>query len=153
MEGYNEGKVFPAIRDAYKQLKKQVVIQINGAKPHIKSSIQASIEAECSKKGYNITLERQPAQNPHFNVLDLGFFLSLQVQASKIKESRNLQDFVDTVTMAFYKHDSNTFERMWQALFHVFDAILFMMGVTTSPCLTLGQECHKCVGISRGPRM
>ena len=86
------GKVFPAIRDAYKHLKKQVVIQIDGAKPHIKSSIQASIEAECSKQGYNITLERQPAQSPDFNVLDLGFFHSLQVQASKIKESGNLQD-------------------------------------------------------------
>ena len=74
-------KVFPAIRDAYKHLTKQVVIQIEGAKPHIKPSIQASIEAECSKKGYSITLEQQPAQFPDFNVLDLGFFHSLQVQA------------------------------------------------------------------------
>ena len=51
-------KVFLAIRDAYKLLKKQVVIQIDGAKPHIKLSVQESIEAEYSKQGYNITLER-----------------------------------------------------------------------------------------------
>ena len=28
------------------------------------------------------------------------------------------------MTTAFYNHDSNTLERMWQALFHVFDATL-----------------------------
>ena len=91
-------KVFPTIRDAYKHLKKQVVIQIDGAKPHIKSLIQASIEVECSKQGYNITLEWQPAQSPKSTVLDLGVFHSLQVQASKIKDSGNLQDVVDAVT-------------------------------------------------------
>ena len=65
-------KNFPTIRDARKHLKKQVVIQINGAKPHIKSSIPTSIEVECSKQRYNITLERRPAQ-----ILDLDFFHSL----------------------------------------------------------------------------
>ena len=49
-------KVFPTIKDAYKHLKKEVVIQIDGVKPHTKSSTQASIEAECSKQSYNITL-------------------------------------------------------------------------------------------------
>lgn len=79
-------KVFPTIRNAYKHLQTHVFIQVDGAKPHTKSSIQASTEAECCKEGYNITLEWQPAQSPEFNVLDLGFFHSLQVWASEIKE-------------------------------------------------------------------
>ena len=61
-------KVFLAVRDAYKHLKMHVVIQVDGAKPHPKASIQASIEAECRKQGYHIILERQPAQSPNFNV-------------------------------------------------------------------------------------
>ena len=51
-------KFFPTVRDAYKHLKTHVVIQVDGAKPHTKSSIQASIEVECSKQGYKIVLER-----------------------------------------------------------------------------------------------
>ena len=117
-------KVFPAVRNAYKHAKKHVVIQIDGAKPHTKSSIQASIEEECCKQGYNITVERQPAQSPDFNVLDLGFFHSLQVRASQIKAGGNLQDIVDAVTTAFHNHDPSTLKRVWQALFHVFDATL-----------------------------
>ena len=117
-------QVFPSIRDAYKHLKKQVVIQIDGAKPYIESSIHASIKVECSKQVYNITLEQQPAQSLDFNVLELGILHSLQVQASQIKESRNLQEVINAVAMAFYNHDSNTLERMWQALFHVSDTTL-----------------------------
>ena len=75
-------KIFPIVRDAYKHLKPHVVVQVDGAKPHTKSSIQASINAECSKKGYKIVVEQQPAQSPDFNVLDLGFFHSLQLPAA-----------------------------------------------------------------------
>ena len=67
-------KAFPTIRNAYKHLKKHIVIQIDGARPHVKSSIQALIKAECFKQGYNITLEWQPTQSLGFNVLDLGCF-------------------------------------------------------------------------------
>ena len=121
-------KVFPAVRDAYKHLKTHVVIQVDGAKPHTKASIQASIEAECCKQGYHIILERQPAQSPDFNVLDLGFFHSLQVRADEIKQGKDFQDIVDAVTTAFYDQDPATLERVWQALFHVFDATLYNDG-------------------------
>ena len=35
-----------------------------------------------------------------------------------------MQDAVNAVAMAYYNHDSNMLERMWQALFHIFDTTL-----------------------------
>ena len=104
-----------------------------------------------SKLQHNLGAAASP--NPGFHRLGPWLFHSLQVQASKIKERGNLQDVVDAVTTAFYTRDSNTPERAWQALFHVFDATLRHDWVTTSPCLTLGRERRKFVRISRGPEM
>ena len=144
-------KVFPAIRAAYKHLKKHVVVQVDGARPHTRSSIQASIEAECTRDGCSITVEQQPAQSPDFNVLDLGFFHSLQVRASQIKAGGSLQNIVDSVTTAYCNHDPNTLEWVWQALFNVFDATLRHDGGNDFPVPHAGTGQRRLAGISRGP--
>ena len=55
-----------------------VWIQQDNAGPHITPKDKEFLETVRTVKDINIRLESQPAQSPDLNVLDLGFFNSLQ---------------------------------------------------------------------------
>jgi hypothetical protein len=116
--------VIPAVKACFGHAKRSVVLQIDGAKPHIKGSIQAAIAAACKSGGFNINLRQQPANSPDFNVLDLGFFSSLQQKAAALKEGGEVADLVRSVEAAFWDQDPRVLERVWQALFGVLNATL-----------------------------
>lgn len=101
-----------------------VVIQINGLNPHVKASIQAAICNACTIDGFNITIEKQPANSPDFNISDLGFFHSLQKNVFMVKRVRDAEDIVSVVETAFVQYDWRTLERMWHSYFHLMDATL-----------------------------
>ena len=116
--------VFPAIRAAYHHAKRSVVIQLDGAKPHVARGIQEELQAECLKDGFRITIQRQPPQSPDLNILDLGLFHSLQRRAVELKEGGSLIDIVDAVNSAFASYDPDTLEQVWRALFSVQESVL-----------------------------
>lgn len=116
--------VLPAVKAAFGHAKRSVVVQMDGAKPHIKGSIQSAIATACNADGFRITLKKQPANSPDFNILDLGFFHSLQQRATALKEGGEISDLVGAVEAAFWEEDPRVLERVWQALFGVLNATL-----------------------------
>ena len=109
-------KVFPAVRSAMRHAKRTTVLQLDGAKVHFKRSIRADIDRELNRDGFAIKLEQQPSNSPDLNVLDLGFFHSLQRKVAKIKHGGNLVDIVENVQMAFESYPPATLENVWQSL-------------------------------------
>jgi hypothetical protein len=65
--------------------------------------------------GLDIRLINQPANSPDLNVLDLGFFNSLQ-SLSYDRVSRNLDDLIANVTNEFDNYDPDTLNRVFLTL-------------------------------------
>ena len=105
-------KLFPAIRSAMKHAKTTTVLRMDGAGNHFKRSIHHEISQELTKDGFDIRLEQQPSNSPDLNVLDLGFFHSLQTRVAKIKEGGKLVDILSNVNKAFKEYPPETLERV-----------------------------------------
>jgi hypothetical protein len=65
--------------------------------------------------GLDIQLINQPANSPDLNVLDLGFFASLQSKAYE-KISRNLDELIRNVKNEFNNYDPDTLNRVFLTL-------------------------------------
>jgi hypothetical protein len=72
-------KVIPAIKAKWprSQMGELIRIQQDNAKPHCLEE-DVDIQAAGQEGGWNIMLDNQPAQSPDLNVLDLGYFRSIQ---------------------------------------------------------------------------
>lgn len=51
---------------------KEIYIQQDNAKPHVKNS-DPDFRAAANQNGFNITLVQQPPNSPDMNINDLGF--------------------------------------------------------------------------------
>ena len=84
----------------------------DGRSWHTKRSIHHEISQELTKDGFDIRLEQQPSNSPDLNVLDLGFFHSLQTRVAKTKEGGKLVDILPNVNKAFKEYPPETLERV-----------------------------------------
>ena len=77
-------KVIPAIKEKWPVglRKGEIIIQQDNAKPHCSINHEL-IVLECQKDGWNITFQCQPPNSPDLNVLDLGYFNSIQALQHK----------------------------------------------------------------------
>ena len=57
----------------------------------------------------------QPAQSPHFNINDLGFFASLKSRVRGMNAS-TVDELVQTIFDQYEEYDGDTLERVWQSL-------------------------------------
>ena len=70
--------VLPSIRAKWPaNLSKHIYVQQDNAKPHIAPNDTEFLN-ESMKDGFYIELVQQPPNSPDMNVLDLGFFRSIQ---------------------------------------------------------------------------
>ena len=92
----------------------KVVIQQDNARPHIASTDSGFFQA-AFQGGWDISLVCQPPQSPDFNVLDLGFFNSIQSLQYK-KRSRNLEDLLINVQSAFDDLSCDTLDNTYLML-------------------------------------
>ena len=92
--------VLPTIRAKWPQgLSKHIYIQQDNAKPHITHYDKEFLE-EAMKDGFHIQLVQQPPNSPDMNVLDLGFFRSIQaLQYQKV--AYNVTQLLRAVNNAF----------------------------------------------------
>ncbi|KAF0701715.1 Aste57867_7881 [Aphanomyces stellatus] len=91
-------KVVPAINSKFPSTNKRVVLQHDNATPH--SSVTTS-SLECvSTDGWMFIVKCQPAQSPDLNVLDLGFFASIQSLQYKVV-SYTVDDVIHATLLAF----------------------------------------------------
>lgn len=94
-------KVMPAIREKMPLSRKScpVYIQQDNAKPHA-SAGDTSLLEEGLKEGWNIVMTNQPPNSPDFNVLDLGFFNSIQSLTQR-DAPKNIDELIESVGVAF----------------------------------------------------
>jgi hypothetical protein len=82
-------EIMPAIHAKMPPSERDIVIQMDNAKPHnnvIKEPLVIAAIADMEKKGRNIELVFQPAQSPDLNVLDLAVFGSMKRSKLKVNE-------------------------------------------------------------------
>lgn len=93
--------VIPAIKTKWpaRERGNVIYIQQDNARPHVPESDPA-IEASELAGGWCIKITNQPAQSPDMNVLDLGFFNS--IQSLQYREApRTMAELADAVKKAF----------------------------------------------------
>ena len=95
--------LIPAIKKKMPLARKNntLYIQQDNAKPHVCTN-DTSLDKECKKDGWNIVTRYQPPNSPDFNVLDLGFFNSIQSLAPT-----SIDELINCVFKAFdvVEHD------------------------------------------------
>ncbi|KAF0694080.1 Aste57867_15015 [Aphanomyces stellatus] len=97
-QDYVLNKVIPAIKSRFPSSNKMVVLQQDNASPH--RSITNDVLRAVSTDGWTFVLGRQPPNSPDLNVLDLGFFASIQALQYKVV-SRTVDDLIHATLLAF----------------------------------------------------
>ncbi|KAH9124340.1 hypothetical protein AeMF1_004873 [Aphanomyces euteiches] len=124
---YVLNKVLPAIWSKWPTSMKDmpIVLQHDNASPHeIKD---AEFDYFCSLHGFKISMRFQPPNCPDLNVLDLGFFRSLQTIQFE-KDACNVDEMVNAVNDAFVEVDVTTLENVFLTLQSVMISILEVGG-------------------------
>ena len=87
----------PAIKNKWPKGKAQsrIIIQQDNAKPHLQDN-DAELIAECQKNGWYISFRCQPPNSPDFNVLDLGFFNSVEALQHQ-NAPKSIDDLIECV--------------------------------------------------------
>ncbi|ETV91596.1 hypothetical protein H310_13846 [Aphanomyces invadans] len=95
-------KVVPAIKAVFPSSNKRVLLQHDNATPH--GAVSDADLASVSTDGWVFSFRRQPPNSPDLNVLDLGFFASIQsLQYQKM--SRSVDDVLRHTLEASWTED------------------------------------------------
>ena len=81
-------KVIPAIKQKWPVRSKCCIMQQDDVKPHTTAADNATVQAlqhDCIQ----LELSNQPPNSPDFNVLDLGFFNSIQALKHEKSSTKN----------------------------------------------------------------
>ncbi|RHY99694.1 hypothetical protein DYB35_014055 [Aphanomyces astaci] len=95
---YCGAHVVPAIKATFPSVSKRIVLQQDNATPH--RSINDESLAKVSTDGWTFVIRQQPPNSPDLNVLDLGFFASIQSLQYKMV-SRSVDDVIASTMVAF----------------------------------------------------
>ncbi|KAH9136838.1 hypothetical protein AeRB84_018170 [Aphanomyces euteiches] len=91
-------KVIPAVKSEMPSTSKCVVLQHDNATPH--RSVDDAVLSPCCTDGWTFRVSCQPPNSPDPNVLDLGFFASIQALQYKVS-SRSVDDVIRATLIAF----------------------------------------------------
>jgi hypothetical protein len=94
-------KVLPAIEEKWPRNHQRIILQHDNAKPHIKNNDREFQEA-VGRSMFDIELISQPANSPDLNVLDLGFFNSIQSLQHQYSP-RTIDEMIDAVGDSFLR--------------------------------------------------
>lgn len=107
-------KIIPSIKKSWPEQRKAIYIQQDNAKPHVRPD-DPDIVAAGTDGGWNIHLQCQPPNSPDFNVLDLGFFNSIQSLQHQ-KSPKTIDELIDCVTESFNELMPNTLNSVYLTL-------------------------------------
>ena len=82
----------------------------------------------------------QPANSPDTNVLDLGFFRSLQSDYHKIKRAKDIDGLIANALQAWNKYDPFKLAKIWVSHQAVCDEILCCYGDNDYTLPHLGKD-------------
>ncbi|KAJ0394738.1 hypothetical protein ATCC90586_008852 [Pythium insidiosum] len=120
--------IIPAIKAKWPASgkKRTIWIQHDSAKPHVPVNDPDVIAAGTSG-GWDIRMRCQPADSPDLNVLDLGYFRSIQSLQYQ-RECRGVQELIDDVGETFVEMQSSTLNKIFLTLQAVMEQILLADG-------------------------
>ncbi|XP_057543524.1 uncharacterized protein LOC130821758 [Amaranthus tricolor] len=105
-------KILPTIRSKWPpHLSKTVFIQQDNAKPYILDDDEVFREVATLDR-FSFHLVQQPPNSPDMNVLDLGFFRSIQWLQHQ-KSAYNYAQLINTVSAAFNNLHPNALKYVW----------------------------------------
>ncbi|CAH9073765.1 unnamed protein product [Cuscuta epithymum] len=112
-------------------LAREVIIQQDNVRPHISKNDQEFNHA-ASEDGWNIRLSMQPPNSPDMNVLDLGFFNSIQSLQYQTC-NKTVDELLANVQEACTRLSPKTLNHVWLTLqFIMAEIIKVKKGITTS---------------------
>ncbi|KAF0756484.1 hypothetical protein AaE_004611 [Aphanomyces astaci] len=141
---YVLNKVIPAIKASFPSAYKRVVLQHDNATPH--GAITDSELAAVSTDGWTFVMRRQPPNNPDLNVLDLGFFASIQSLQYK-KMSRSVDDVVRHTMEAFDELNHEKLDNVFLTFLAVMRLILEHSGCNGYALPHLKKESLRRAGL------
>ena len=118
-----EEKLIPAIREKWIS-GQQVQIQHDNARPH---GIDLNDMNLTSSDGWDIQLINQPPNSPDFNVLDLGFFASIQSLQQQEKMVK-IDDLISAVEKSFWGQSVEVLDNVWVTYQKVMECALLAGG-------------------------
>ncbi len=104
---YLQNKLFPAIKARFPfQRGEEVYVQQDNAPSHVSPSAMQAIQQAQSNTQNRIQLVCQPPNSPDLNVLDLGFFRSIQ-SMQQHQQCHSITDLIKSVEEAYnnYSYD------------------------------------------------
>ncbi|XP_074283005.1 uncharacterized protein LOC141607550 [Silene latifolia] len=107
--------VLPAIKAKWPScLGKHVIIQQDNARPHINND-DPDFKKAATADGWRIELVYQTPNSPDLNVLDLGFFRSIQSLQQK-KKAIKLDELIQNTVTAYIEQDPLKLKYVWITL-------------------------------------
>ena len=91
--------VLPAIRRKWPAPGAHIVLQHDNATPH-RVTTMPNMMAALVEGGFHMTFAPQPAQSPDMNILDLGYFRSIETLHFQ-NDCTTVQDLLDSVQTSF----------------------------------------------------
>ena len=124
MREYFIEKLLPAIEAVWPQedVGQTIFIQQDNAKPHILPDDPVFAEA-VANTGLKLKLMQQPANSPDLNVLDLGFFRSIQ-SLTNCLSTKTLKEFIKGVQEEFAAYESSKLNRIFLSLMNCMAEIM-----------------------------
>ncbi|KAF0684572.1 Aste57867_23454 [Aphanomyces stellatus] len=110
-------KVMPAVVSSWPGPPTQILLQHDNAKAHVTSSdaaLQVKIH-EYKQQGWTFELAPQPPNSPDMNVLDLGFFASLQSLQHR-ESAKSIDQLIANVNRAFVDYPCERLDRTFVTL-------------------------------------
>jgi hypothetical protein len=120
--------VIPAVlmKTPADRLRRGVYLQQDNAGPH--RSITSEVVAKEADTGtYTVAIKNQPPNSPDFNVLDLGFFNSIQSLQHQ-KATRTIDELIAAVETAFLELPQDTLAKTFLTLQKVLEESMAMNG-------------------------
>ncbi|CAN0269866.1 unnamed protein product [Pylaiella littoralis] len=108
--------VIPAIKEKWPAATRYnpIFLQQDNARPHLVNNDPDLLEA-CSSDGFDIKLINQPPNSPDINILDLGFFASIQSLQDRHKP-RTIDDLIGEVETAWETASPAKLGNVWTSL-------------------------------------
>eukprot|EP00904_Undaria_pinnatifida_P000354 jgi/Undpi1/10319/HiC_scaffold_28.g12770.m1 len=121
--------VIPVIKEKWPAATRRSTIYIqqeDNAKPH-RINEDEDLREACLADGFDIRLINQPPNSPDTNILDLGFFASIQSLQDRTR-AKTIDDLLHEVELAWAASDSGKLGKVWTSLQACLEQILLCDG-------------------------
>ena len=107
-------KVLPAIKELWPDQHKPIIVQEDNCRVHTPAT-RVLLEAAAKDVALDLKVVPQPPNSPDFNVLDLGFFHSIQSLKDR-EDPKNIDELIEAVDSAYWNQPRDTIDNVFLSL-------------------------------------